>query len=160
MHKQRTLNCREEEIVKEEEPSRVLSPCKIVGRVEAILGKMPAYDEWECDLYYGSLRRFKTGAFWSGGQYAVIGITAKDETARHDWREFQQIKNSLLGPEWEGVELYPAESRLVDPTNRFYLWCFPPGVLAGLGLPHREGFVQGPLDGGPAQRAFGEEKQQ
>ena len=39
-----------------------------------------------------------------------------------DWRHFQLIKNQLIGEECEAVELYPAESRLVDTTNKFHLW--------------------------------------
>lgn len=46
-------------------------------------------------------------------------------TAVHDWRVLQSIKNALAGPEWEAVELYPAESRLVDQANQYHLWCFP-----------------------------------
>jgi len=48
--------------------------------------------------------------------------------ARHDgkpcknWRHFQQIKNELVGPEFEAAELYPAESRLVDMDNEYHLW--------------------------------------
>ena len=42
-----------------------------------------------------------------------------------DWRHFQRIKNELVGPECEGVELYPAESRLVDTGNKFSIWCMP-----------------------------------
>lgn len=38
-----------------------------------------------------------------------------------DWRHFQQIKNELLGEECEAVELYPAESRLVDTSNKYHL---------------------------------------
>jgi hypothetical protein len=47
---------------------------------------------------------------------------------RHDggdcknWRELQQIKNELVGPEHEAVELFPAESRLVDTANQYHLW--------------------------------------
>lgn len=40
----------------------------------------------------------------------------------HDWRDLQQIKNDLLGPEHEAVELYPAESRLIDTANQYHLW--------------------------------------
>lgn len=40
-----------------------------------------------------------------------------------DWRHFQQIKNELVGPECEAVELYPAESRKVDTSNKYHLWC-------------------------------------
>lgn len=39
-----------------------------------------------------------------------------------DWRHFQLIKNQLIGEECEAVELYPAESRLVDTSNKFHLW--------------------------------------
>jgi hypothetical protein len=39
-----------------------------------------------------------------------------------DWRHFQQIKNELIGEECEAVELYPAESRKVDTSNKFHLW--------------------------------------
>jgi len=137
-----------------EKPSRRLRPCAIVGSHpgDAVT---PPWEDWENDLYYGSLRRYSSGSPLGGGPYAVIGITALNEEARHDWREFQQIKNDLIGEEWEGVELYPAESRLVDPSNRFFLFCFPPGVLGALGFPQRK--VEGPRDGGPPQRAFPEE---
>ena len=40
-----------------------------------------------------------------------------------DWRHKQQIKNELVGPDAEGVELYPAEDRLVDTADQFHLWC-------------------------------------
>ena len=51
--------------------------------------------------------------------------------ARHDgqpctnWRDFQWIKNELVGPECEGVELFPSESRLVDTSNEYHLWVIP-----------------------------------
>lgn len=93
-------------------------------------------DLWENDVYYGTLRRFKAGFFVGNSEWAVIGITAKDESALHDWRHFQQVKNDLVGREWEAVELYPAESRLVDPSNRFYLWCAPKGCFQ-FGFHHR-----------------------
>jgi hypothetical protein len=54
-----------------------------------------------------------------------IGINSLDGTARHDWREFQGIKNQIAGPECEAFELYPAEGRLLDPSNYYSLWCFP-----------------------------------
>lgn len=39
-----------------------------------------------------------------------------------DWRHFQQIKNEIVGPECEAVELYPAEERLVDQGNKYHLF--------------------------------------
>lgn len=53
-----------------------------------------------------------------------LSIRRQDRKAVHDWRHFQRIKNQLAGPEWEGVEIYPAESRLVDGANQYHLWCF------------------------------------
>ena len=46
---------------------------------------------------------------------------------KRDWREFQAIKNQIVGPEIEACELYPAESRKVDATNVYHLWCLPAG---------------------------------
>lgn len=114
-------------ITHREKPSKKLGPCKFTGHDEW-------GDHWENDVYYGVLRRFKEGSPLGGGEYAILSITANSEDARHDWREFQQLKNMLLGDEWEAVELYPSESRVKDPSNRFYLFCFPPGVIP-FGLP-------------------------
>lgn len=51
-----------------------------------------------------------------------LTITRLDGKPCKDWRHFQQIKNELVGPEFEAVELYPAESRLVDMDNEYHLW--------------------------------------
>lgn len=53
------------------------------------------------------------------------------------WRDKQRIKNEILGPEWECVELYPAESRLVDTSNQYHLWCLPPGYPFPFGFGER-----------------------
>jgi hypothetical protein len=52
-----------------------------------------------------------------------LSIRTHDRSPVTDWRDKQQIKNELVGPECEGIELYPAESRLVDTSNQFHLWC-------------------------------------
>lgn len=70
------------------------------------------------------------------------------DLSRHDgqpitcWRELQQIKNELVGPECEGVELFPAESRLVDTAHQYHLWViedsafrFPFGYQSRVVLP-------------------------
>jgi len=51
-----------------------------------------------------------------------LSIKTHSKTADHDWREFQQIKDELIGPEYEGIELYPAHSRVVDTANQFHIW--------------------------------------
>lgn len=80
---------------------------------------------WENYLYTATLRRYAQGWPFGGGPWAAIGICCEDGEARHDWRDFQRIKNDLVGAEWEAIELYPAESRLMDPSNYYMLWCAP-----------------------------------
>lgn len=63
-----------------------------------------------------------------------IQICNWDQSAQHDWRDFQRIKDELAGEDWEAVELYPAACRLIDPSNAFYLWCFPGGALDWVGF--------------------------
>ena len=82
-----------------------------------------------------------------------LSIRTLENSARHDWRDFQRIKNELVGEEAEGVELYPAESRLVDSANQFHLWVFD-----GEGFRFPIGFTERlvsdtPIEGG-AQRPF------
>ncbi len=99
-----------------------------------VVKKLENIEIWENRFYYCQARKYSRGFFIGDSPYVVIGITATDESARHDWRDFQRIKNDVVGNEWEAVELYPAESRLKDPSNRFYLWAVPPGTLR-FGLP-------------------------
>jgi hypothetical protein len=81
---------------------------------------------WTNDIYNVTVRRWsKDPVFGTNGGMVQIGIHAHDGTARHDWREFQHVKNQIAGEECEAFELYPAESRLVDPSNYYTLWCFP-----------------------------------
>jgi hypothetical protein len=121
-----------------------------------ILGKrlMPEgiYAEaWSNNYYRGHIRRYDHGCPIGNGPYAVLSLTATDETARHDWREFQQIKNYLVGKDWEALELYPAESRLQDPSNCFYLWCMPAGIIQWGGI---ERTIKHPREAIAPQRAF------
>ena len=75
---------------------------------------------------------------WFNDYYQVrdrnhhLVISNNDQSARHDWREFQRIKNEIWGPEVEAVELYPAESRLVDPSNAFFLYRHPNAAKLGI----------------------------
>jgi hypothetical protein len=63
-----------------------------------------------------------------------LAIHDKHRTTRHDWREFQRIKNEICGPEREAVELYPAESRLVDTANEYHLWVSASGESIEVGF--------------------------
>lgn len=92
---------------------------------------------WENAIYRVSVSRFSAHNFIDGGAFARIGIERHDQSAEHDFRDYQHIKNDVCGEDWEAMELYPAEARLVDPSNFFILWAFPPGVL-NIGMAARQ----------------------
>ena len=82
---------------------------------------------------------------WKNNIYAVAvydehqGIThvtvqRLDGTPTRDWRHLQQIKNEVVGPEREAIELYPAQSRVVDMTNTTHLWVMGEGETIPFGM--------------------------
>lgn len=58
------------------------------------------------------------------GPIMHLSIKRRDREVIRDWRHLQQIKNEIVGPEHEAIEVYPAESRLVDMAHQFHLWVF------------------------------------
>lgn len=56
------------------------------------------------------------------GSFIHLSIKRLDREPIHDWRDLQTIKNELVGADCEAVELYPAESRLVDTSNQYHLY--------------------------------------
>ena len=56
-----------------------------------------------------------------------LSIVRRDRRPIRDWRHLQRIKNEIAGPDREAVEIYPAESRLVDTNNQYHLWVKRPG---------------------------------
>lgn len=57
-----------------------------------------------------------------------ISYHRHDREAIHDWRHGQWIKNDIAGPEREGLELYPRESRLMDAANEYHIFVLYEGV--------------------------------
>jgi len=74
---------------------------------------------WVNDIYQVNIAWMKDSELWH------LSVKRHDKDTIHDWRHLQQIKNELIGPENEGIELYPAESRLVDSANQYHLWVNP-----------------------------------
>lgn len=74
--------------------------------------------------------RYQVSVWYEGsdvhpmGKWIHLSIKDHEKSARHDWRDFQRIKNELCGPEFEAIEIYPAESRLVDTANQYHLFVF------------------------------------
>lgn len=72
------------------------------------------------------------------GGITHLNIRRRDGSMFKDWRHFQQIKNEICGDEREGLELYPAESRKVDTSNKWHLWVLPEGVRIPVGWTDRD----------------------
>lgn len=73
------------------------------------------------DTYQVMVRRQRP-ASGTGRDLVHLSVKRRDLRPVHDWRDLQRIKNELLSPEHEAVELYPAESRRVDAANQYHLW--------------------------------------
>lgn len=56
-----------------------------------------------------------------------LSIRHNQRKAVRDWRHFQRIKNELAGPEREAIEIFPAESNLIDTANQYHLFVYPVG---------------------------------
>lgn len=89
-------------------------------RVESVYDEIWVNDRYQVYLLYDNAEHSRAG-------FCQLSIKTHDREAEHDWREYQWIKNDVMGPEREAVEVYPAESRLVDGANQFHLWVLPEG---------------------------------
>jgi hypothetical protein len=63
-----------------------------------------------------------------------LSFKRNDRAAVRDWRHFQAIKNEVAGAEREAIEIFPAESELVDGANEYHMWVLPAGQWSPLGL--------------------------
>jgi hypothetical protein len=106
-------------------------------KVAAALQEARGDEIWRNDKYVVSVRRDA-----ATGHVVRLSVRRDDRRPVRDWRDLQRIKNELAGPETEAVEIYPAESRLVDVANQTWLWVLPPGMTIPLGFPGRA--VAGP----------------
>lgn len=77
-------------------------------------------DQYQVNVKFGDKEKGMKGFLW-------LSIKRKDKNWIRDWRELQKIKNLIAGPEREGMELFPAESRLVDSSNQFHIFVLAEG---------------------------------
>ena len=136
---------------------RVISPELAAAAAADPVVAAAALDEtkemWMNDRYVVCVLRHEDG--WP----ARLSIRRTDRGHVHDWRDLQRIKNDIAGPDAEAVELYPAEERLVDTANHFWLWCGRPGYRFPLGFTERlvSSEAEDPRFPGARQRPIEEE---
>lgn len=78
------------------------------------------------DLYVVQISRDANHGFGPSLEDGMFELTIRkqDRSDGLDWRHVQLIKNQLVDPECEMVELYPAESRLRDSANQYWFYGF------------------------------------
>lgn len=72
------------------------------------------------------------------GEVVRISLYRKDNKAVRDWRHIQRIKNEIAGGESWFVEVYPAQSKLVDLGNTYHIWRVPDHAVSEM-----QGFSDG-----------------
>ncbi|MCX6500795.1 MAG: hypothetical protein NTU93_18680 [Arthrobacter sp.] len=91
------------------------SQAEAFEQIRKTVSSLAATDTWRNETYQVQVRPLGRG-------WVHLSIKRTDKQPVHDWRDLQAIKNQLVGPECEGLEIYPAESRLVDSANQYHLW--------------------------------------
>lgn len=84
----------------------------------------PVDEVWQNDYYIVAVHRNVPVA---DGWPPMIWLSIKPRSQnlrKPSWRALQRIKNELVGPQHEAVEIYPAESRLIDTCDKYHLWVF------------------------------------
>jgi len=89
---------------------------------------------WTNNLYSVSVRKRTGPGFFDAtkevyngfpkesGEVVWLSIKRHDKEPIHDWRDLQRIKNEVVGETAEAMEIYPAESRLMDASNQYHLF--------------------------------------
>jgi hypothetical protein len=95
-------------------------------------------DHERARYYVNDLYQVQVAPTGDNGDFLHINIRRRDGSMFKDWRHFQQIKNEVAGPEREALEIYPAESRKVDTSNKWHLWVLPEGGQVNLGWSQRD----------------------
>lgn len=110
-----------------EKPDAPWEPLRPARRIQGdALVDVQAGETWKNNLYtvFREVMTYPEGDP-NGIPTIHLSIRRNDRLPVTDWRHKQKIKNQLVGEECEGIELYPAESRLIDSSNQFHLWCLP-----------------------------------
>lgn len=98
--------------------------------------------------WFGELDRAWTSI---DGQYAVMSRPVDTEwgavihacirnldSTDIPWAVKQQIKNELFGYEATAIEVFPAETDLVDEANMYHIWILPEGFEIPFGLREKD----------------------
>ncbi len=100
-------------------------------------GKDSPDEVWTNDVYQVFVYRGEKVPHAMGIEVTWLSFKRHDRAPIHDWRDIQTIKNQVTNPEFDAIEIYPRESRLVDESNQFHLWVFTGGEYFPCGFLNR-----------------------
>lgn len=63
-----------------------------------------------------------------------ISIKRRDKRPLNSWQDVQTIKNRLFGIEREAIQIFPAESRMVNLANQYHLFVMPEDFIIPFGF--------------------------
>lgn len=96
-------------------------------------------DHYRNEMYHAMIDKHDEHGFGEDVIVWTLSIKRHDREPICDWRDFQEIKNQLCGEQYEGIMLYPAESRVVDTANQYWMyvfmnegWAVPCGFTTGV----------------------------
>lgn len=117
--------------------------------VHAAVDRLVRYGRAEVSAEWVPLRASGVEAdgavVWQNDRYTVrvryvdppylhhLAISRNDRRPARDWRDLQAIKSQLCGADSEGIELFPAESRVYDVANTTHLFVLPAGAKVPVG---------------------------
>lgn len=102
--------------------------------IEHTVAYMKRCEHWVSGTYHVAMDRHTEHGFGKGVVVWHLSIKRHDREPINDWRVLQRIKSAIVGAETEAIELYPAESRVVDTANQYHLYALP-GVTIPVGFP-------------------------
>lgn len=117
------------------------------GEAKKQYNRLKADVIWCNDQYQVNVDNNPQHGFGEGQQLTHLSVKRLDKEPIHDWRDLQEIKNMLTHPEREGMEIYPAESRLLDGANQFHIWVLPKGAKVPCGFWSRNVSSESPIGG-------------
>ena len=91
--------------------------------------------------------------------FVELAVHNRNRTPHIPWRHLQQIKDEVVGPDREAVQLFPAEGRLVDTANEFWLYVYPVGKAPMRNRRTRLGMDHGRNVAYDAPEGFGRSRQ-
>jgi hypothetical protein len=109
-------------------PEVVQETMQFYGLDEAAAIAMLDAENAKCRLFVNDLYQVQVGTCGPDNTMLHINIRRRDGAAIFDWRHMQQIKNEIAGPSREAFQLFPAEDRKVDTSNKYHLWVLAEGV--------------------------------